>query len=233
MDARVAELTQDFARYVDDFRREELFTGPSLYFHLRTLDVLHSHPDPISAISDRSFVELLYATLTAWGMHRMGPGGAKLVEFEIFQNGLHVVTRQLQEIQTLRLADIAPIDLPGVTDHVWQTLNRLTVGTGNTKLVAGSKTLHHLLPELVPPIDREYTLRFFFHHKTLNQGDEVAFKEMFPRFAKVASACREQIELVRGHGMNTSSTKTIDNAIVGYVRQHLRSDRPAIEGEPT
>lgn len=30
--------------------------------------------------------------------------------------------------------------------------------------MAGSKTLHHLLPDLVPPIDREYTRPFFGLH---------------------------------------------------------------------
>lgn len=70
--------------------------------------------------------------------------------------------------------------------------------------------------------DREYTIRFFFHHKTLSQGDEVAFREIYPRFHRIAVECRGQIQGRIGRGMNTSATKVIDNAIVGFVRSKLK-----------
>jgi hypothetical protein len=73
----------------------------------------------------------------------------------------------------------------------------------------------------MPPIDREYTLRFFYN--PLNQGDEVAFKEIYPYFHKIASACRDEIVTYIGHGMNTSQTKVIDNAIVGFVLKDLKN----------
>jgi hypothetical protein len=38
---------------------------------------------------------------------------------------------------------------------------RIKVSTSRTQIVAGSKFLHHVLPDLVPPIDRRYTFRFF------------------------------------------------------------------------
>jgi hypothetical protein len=90
------------------------------------------------------------------------------------------------------------------------------------KIVAGSKALHHVLTELIPPIDREYTIRFFFHHKSFSRGDEVAFHEMFPYFCRIAIESREKIERRIGQGMNSSVTKVIDNAIVGFVRTRLR-----------
>jgi hypothetical protein len=31
----------------------------------------------------------------------------------------------------------------------------------NSTVVVNSKALYHLLPELIPPIDRQYTIRFF------------------------------------------------------------------------
>jgi hypothetical protein len=86
--------------------------------------------------------------------------------------------------------------------------------------VAGAKALHHVLPGLVPPIDREYTIRFFFHSTTLNHGDERAFKEMYPHFQEISSVSLEEIRSRLGDGMNTSETKVLDNAIVGYVMEH-------------
>jgi hypothetical protein len=94
---------------------------------------------------------------------------------------------------------------------------------GETKIVIGTKALHHLIPELVPPMDRQYTLRFFFEHTTMNQGDRMAFDVMLPQFHQIATNCAEQISSLIGVGsMNTSVTKIIDNAIVGYGIERLR-----------
>ncbi len=84
MGQRVSELIEDFDGCCDAFDRLSLFTGPSAYFHSKTLNLLRQHKCPADAIMDESFVESIYATLTSWGMHRMGPGRAKLVEFPIF-----------------------------------------------------------------------------------------------------------------------------------------------------
>ena len=46
-----------------------LFVGPSLYFHQKALECYEKE-----FLSDRH-LEYVYATLVAWGMHRMGPGG--------------------------------------------------------------------------------------------------------------------------------------------------------------
>lgn len=48
---RVQDLCRQFDLYAEAFDAERLFTGPSLYFHL-----------------------------ASWGLHRMGPGNAKLAD---------------------------------------------------------------------------------------------------------------------------------------------------------
>jgi len=40
------------------------------------------------AVRDELTAELVYPTLTAWGMHRMGPNGAKRVEYDAFTDAL-------------------------------------------------------------------------------------------------------------------------------------------------
>ena len=74
---------------------------------------------------------------------------------------------------------------------------------------------------LVPPIDRQYTLMFFFNRKTLDAGDERTFKEVYPHFDHVSRTCRERIAARVGRGWHTSSTKIVDNAIVGFVRMEM------------
>jgi hypothetical protein len=64
------------------YDRAQVFGGPSLYFHVRALD-LRKEPD-----CDR-FAEAVYALLTAWGMHRMGRGGSKMRDFGEFKGSLN------------------------------------------------------------------------------------------------------------------------------------------------
>jgi hypothetical protein len=222
MENRVGQLITGFRSYVESFERSRLFTGPSLYFHLRTLERLKQHSAPSVAITDDTFLESVYATLTAWGMHRMGPGGAKLVNFTKFKDGFLAQQSAIRDVESTLLRDIKGDDVATVGQRIWDIVSSLTVGVGQTKIVSGSKALHHVLPDLVPPIDREYTLRFFYGHKALSRGDEESFFEMFPCLHRIAVSCRNEVDSSLGTGMNTSATKIIDNAIVGYVLAKLK-----------
>jgi hypothetical protein len=222
MQNRVGQLIAGFDQYVEVFDKAQLFTGPSLYFHLKTIQMLHDHGTSAKALQDDTFLESVYATLTAWGMHRMGPRGAKLAEFDQFRASFRAQAEHIAQVQNLCLGKVKPAHVDKLVQYLWDIISRLRAGIGKTKIVAGSKALHHLLPDLVPPIDRQYTTRFFYSHTTYNQGDKKAFLEMFPCFHRIAVSCKDEIEQRLGTGMNTSFTKVIDNAIVGYVLEHLK-----------
>ena len=224
MGQRVSELIEGFDGCCDAFDRLNLFTGPSAYFHSKTLSLLRQHKCPADAVLDETFVESIYATLTSWGMHRMGPGGAKLVDFPVFVETFRQLAEPIRNLSAFTLLELEPDDVKSVAEQLWAVISKGKIGHGLTKIVAGSKALHHVLPELIPPIDREYTIRFFFHHKSFSRGDEVAFQEMFPYFWRIAIESREKIERRIGRGMNSSVTKVIDNAIVGFVRTRLRAE---------
>jgi len=222
MGQRVSELIENFEACCDAFDRANLFTGPSAYFHSKTIALLRQYKSPGDAILDKSFLESLYATLTAWGMHRMGPGNTKLVDFKLLVDGFGQFGHVIRKLSAVRIVDLPSDEIGHVSDQVWAIISKLRIGQGETKIVAGSKALHHVLPDLVPPIDREYTIRFFFHHKSLSQGDRAAFHEMFPYFCRIATESRRKIETRIGKGMNTSTAKVIDNAIVGFVLSRLK-----------
>lgn len=211
-----------FDMYCDVFDKLNPFTGPSLYFHYRTLSLRRQYGTIAELLTDECFLESLYATLTAWGLHRMGPKGAKLVDFKVMVDGLRALEKPINNLAPLTIWNLESEHVADVGRRIWEVLSTLTVGVGESKIVAGSKSLHHILPDLVPPIDRAHTLHFFFGHTTLNQGDETAFAEMFPYFHQIATQSRSKIETRLGHGMNTSPTKVVDNAIVGYVRAVLK-----------
>lgn len=226
MEERVGKLIEGFGGYVDEFDQAELFTGPSLYFHFKTLDLLHRHVSPAEAVKDDEFLQSIYATLTSWGMHRMGPGSTKLVEFTRLRSSFRQQAHQIQGLESLHIYEVEARNAGEVARLLWDVISQLRVGTGDTKIVVGSKALHHVLPNLVPPVDRQYTLRFFYNHAGLNQGDERAFCEIYPQFHRIATSCRDAIESRIGKGMNTSPTKVMDNAIVGYCLKHLRKAQP-------
>ncbi len=150
----------------------------------------------------------------------MGPVRAKLVEFDIFRSSFRQHADEIRCLESVHIYTIGAGGATRVAARLWNVISQLQIGIGETKIVAGSKALHHVLPNLVPPIDREYTLMFFYNHKTLNRGDEAAFSEMYPYFQRVAATCRHVIEAKVGSGMNTSATKVMDNAIVGFCRRH-------------
>ncbi len=229
MERRVNDLIAGFDQYVQAFNDGNPFTGPSIYFHHKTLAILRQHSTPCSALHSDEFLDYLYATLASWGMHRMGPGGAKLADMSQIKDSFAHQEASIREVQSLSMCTIPSAHVSHVTSRVWDILDSLRVGTSGTKLVANSKALHHLLPALVPPIDRAYTLRFFYNNTMLNKGDEATFKEIYPYFHRIALARREQITSHLGSGMNTSETKVIDNAIVGFVRTHLVARRQGLQ----
>ena len=68
-----------------------------------------------------------------------------------------VRTHDIQDHYRARVDDEAD----DVATFIWDVLQQLRVGIGKTLPGANSKALHHLLPDLVPSIDRNYRLNFF------------------------------------------------------------------------
>lgn len=230
--SNVEDLVRDFDRYLAVFERSRLFTGPSLYFHERAIAARRCHASPRSLLADVHFLEYVYAVLPSWGMHRMGASAAKVTEFSQFVASLRSVAPAIGDLWPLRITTLAPADVQDVGRRVWTVIAAVRASASETQIVAGSKTLHHVLPDLLPPIDRQYTLMFFAGHKTMTAGDEQAFAAWFPLLAEIARRCQPTIDAAaaRGDYMATSPAKVIDNAIVGFAHSR-RAEGPAGEGE--
>ena len=219
METRVKKLIEQFDKFVEVFDQRNLFSGPSVYFHKKTLEIRQQYKTACETLRDDLFFDYLYATLTAWGLHRMGRGATKLTEIEELKMSFRKQEKQIRALQSFDIDRIPDDKIDSVVSELWDVLSNLKVGIGKTKIIAGSKALHHLLSNLIPPIDGEYTLTFFYNNRgtALHSGNEIAFKEIYPYFHRIASSCTNSIERRIGHGMNTSKTKVIDNAIVGFV----------------
>lgn len=222
MDTRLDNLSFNFKHYVHVFEEAETFSGPSLYFHHKTLKCLRSHDSTTQAIQSEELFDWLYATLASWGMHRMGQTNTKLRDLQEIKSSVRAQGAAIAPLQDLFLFDLSTSTADRVCRDLWRLLSSLTVSVAEAQIVANSKVLHHLLPRLIPPIDRTYTFNFFYNRDNLSIGEEEAFEEMFLRFHKIAVANRDIIAGLVGQGWNTSETKVIDNAIVGYVIDVLR-----------
>jgi hypothetical protein len=219
MDGRVQALIAGLPDFVGTFEASGRFTSPSVHFHNRVIGLRRHLGSALSAIESDDFVELLYATLTAWGMHRMGPGNTKLREFEEFAKSLRRQRDAIAALDGLSLSQLSSLELEAATNQAWQVIEALNVSIAEARIVANSKTLHHLAPDLIPPIDRSYTYRFFYGRMMLSIPEKEAFREMFARFHMISTRASGSISTLLGAGWNTSVTKVMDNALVGYVIQ--------------
>lgn len=215
MNDRVKELKENFDGFIEYFDSTSIFSGPSLYFHKKTIDILRRYG--LSAVlKSEQFFEYLYATLASWGLHRMGKTNTKLVDFDKFKESITSQKERLLTLSDKRILEFTPNQLTLVTNQLRELIENLKIGEGETKIVFNSKAIHHLLPDLMPPIDRQYTLLFFYDSTSPPHIDD-CFSEIYPKFVSIAFSKKDSIREKVGKGFHTSETKVIDNAIVGYV----------------
>ena len=217
---RVTALIARFSECVDRFEVSNAFPGPSLYFHEKAIERRRLHTSGKSLLEDERFFEYVYAMLPAWGMHRMGKQAAKVGDFDDMVDSFRAKADALEPLYNLSITSIHPDDEASVGAAVWAILYSLKVSLSETHIVAGSKALHHVLPDLVPPIDRQYTFRFFTGQKYVSKGEAHAFEMWFPLFSRIARECSTDLERIRARGgfMATGDAKIIDNAIMGYMQ---------------
>ncbi|MEM5879335.1 MAG: hypothetical protein QXU74_02470 [Candidatus Aenigmatarchaeota archaeon] len=223
----VNKLVKNFNMYVDVFYKSERdrgFPKSSFYFHKRVIEIIRKNGHE-KIFKDNKlfdyFSEILYATLATWGMDRMGKRGPRLANFETFKKSLRDVWPKIEELNLrYSLEKIEENELETVKENLIKLFNSLKNKIMKTEqqLVGISKTLHHLLPDLVPPIDRKYTLNFFYSSQNSTSKDEdKKFGEIFEYFYKICKRIGLSSKNLKRE-WDTSIPKLIDNAIIGFER---------------
>jgi hypothetical protein len=138
-------LIADFPRFVLRFERSNVFSGPSLYFHQRAIERRRLHASVDDLMADDLFFECVYALLPAWGMHRMGKQAAKVGDFDKMVASFRAQAPAIGELWDLHICAVFEDDQSAVARQVWDVLGSLKVSTARTRIVAGSKALHHVL----------------------------------------------------------------------------------------
>jgi hypothetical protein len=207
-------LIRDFDRYVQVFDDAPAFTkAGQCQKHVATIRMRREIGSVAAAAGDDRFLGSLYATVEAWGI---GQRGSKLLPLDAFCSGIQKCLPHLEELEAEKI-ETATGDLDRVTASLWQLIYSLRIVDNEAKLVPCTKALHHLLPDLVVPMDRVFTRVFFaWHVPEFQYQQEKVFRHAFRHFSRIAKAVMPS-RLV-GDGWRTSSTKVLDNALVGFCQ---------------
>jgi hypothetical protein len=226
----------DFITNIEYYYKQSLdvmkdFGGPSIYFHVQAIKEQES-----AFLSDRH-IEMIYATLASWGMHRMGSPDdtkAKMVEFDVFKTSILCQRKRLQKFVSKRLESCTSEQYEEYLDNLKDIYFGLKVSIADATVVAHSKTLAHILPNLVHPIDRQYTIRFFtqdnkdfftksgkYRSINLPNGIDAQFRD-FIKYSCMMKAlfdrCDHKMFTINSETFNTSFPKIIDNLIMAFVK---------------
>lgn len=209
----IQKLINGFSRYIGVFIEQPPFRKyGQLEYHVRTISLRRKLGSAEVAISNEDFIESLYNTLQAWGI---GSRRSKLVSKHDFAARLREKKTELIALDGIAVDD-PMLDITQIGHSLWQIIETLDIVKNKSKIVAGTKALHHILPDLVVPIDRAWTQRFFHwnNHKFQYRLKD-CFKEAFLAFVEIARKVNPQ-QFVSS-GWNSSRTKVIDNAIIGML----------------
>jgi hypothetical protein len=163
------------------------------------------------------FIELVYVTLTAWNMNSRG---ARLADFDIFKKS--IITNQgcIESLNKYRLNLLEESEIKIVINCLKYLYSKLAlVDIKKPKFVTFTKTLHFFLTDLIPPMDRSYTLTFFNGHTNLpNNIDKQIklFEYIFREYWRLA----KNIDLYKqlDNRWNLNIPKVCDNAVIGYCK---------------
>lgn len=220
---RYLELILNLEQYSSAIiKNSNTFVGPSIYFHQKALEYQEKE-----FLSDRH-IEYVYATLVAWGMHRMGQNGAKMPEYDVFKSSIldPKIRKAIEELKEIRIENIATNEIDSIIKKLNDICFSIKGSISNSHLVSSSKILAHILPNLVCPIDRQYTCTFFGVY--LNAKNEQAFfKEVMCTMWNFYQNSNniQSVKSLLGKTFSENYPKIFDNLIIEYIN-HENAHRP-------
>lgn len=211
---KVSNIITHAEKYHKTYYDAETFRGPSLYFHRRSLEMINSDNFEL-------YLEYIYATLASWGMHRMGKGGSKMQSFDVFKESILKIKDKIGEAKK--------INYQNVTESDWEVLEKIFCGikvmASGTSIVGNSKVMAHMVPNIVPPIDREYTLKYLKGNTNIRNGIDYEWKLMKEIISEFFIPIARNTEFVKKandwiadqskYPWDTSVFKVIDNLVIG------------------
>lgn len=206
MEPNVKTLVENIPRWIDAFNKHGYRGGPSLYFYQRVMSRRKAKSINELLNKGENFIELMYATMGCWDMNTRR---AKMKDFDVFENNLVNIKELCKNLSGYSLDNILEENMATVKKSLGNLYDELDFMISKARLVANSKILHFVLPDLVMPMDRN-TLAFFFSNSTESKNK---FLKIFECTCEVAREI--DLKTYLDQNWNLSITKVIDNAIIG------------------
>lgn len=150
-------LCLKFDSYVAAFDRYPPFNADQLAVHQRVIALRRQLGSAERAIVSDYFLQQLRQLLEVWGM---ASRGARLAELKRFQARIRHKAEDICRLEPFTI-EAPEATFTSILPHISAIIQTLDINDNHAKVVVGSKTLHHLLPDLMPPMDRAYTGTFF------------------------------------------------------------------------
>ena len=189
--------------------------------YLATVRLRTEFPNAAAAVASDEFVNSVHETLrTFFNLARAG-----LRPLGEFVDELRKQARALSRFDGVKVGT----EPEGTDDGLWDLISKMKLTANElqegerekqkSKLVSGSKALNLVLPDLVVPVDRQYTSAFLYRYADeFNAGrdEQETFRVAFAAFHTIAMTVHPE-SYVGTHRLHATPTKVIDNALIGFV----------------
>jgi hypothetical protein len=188
-------------------------SGPDLYFYNRVFHLRGKSNDIVSFLGDDYHMEMLYATLVSWDMNSRG---AKMRYFDSFKENILSCRENFEVLE--RFAQKDEWDVNTLLSILRVTYDKLNLMRTGGRLVSNSKLLHFLFPQMLMPMDRMNTLKYFYG----NTGESP------DKYFEIIEVCHEIMsmdedwERYLDDGWNKTIPKLVDNAIILLVGESIK-----------
>ena len=219
------------------------FGGKAVYCHHKAL------PSSQKVFLNDEHIKMIHDVLGAWGMASRGMKlpFPKEIERQIkkYDEKEHSITAMTSKYGHRCISTMENNEIEEIVDWMFDNNIKSTIRGKKTKtqIVLLSKTFHHILPNIIPPIDRQYSLRFmtwkrtnFYSKNTEKRLAQIfieGMRDFFRDTKEGQSLVKNKKLLVEPNpdgnivgSFNTSLPKIFDNLIVAFVLlQRIRLDR--------
>lgn len=178
--------------------------------HLRSnnLDELLNNPD---------FFSLVYKTLCAWNMNQRA---AKLKSASKLADAVRGFAKEVECLCNYHFEKLHEEDLSNALSLLEPIFVGLKPMDSASQLVGTTKLLHFILPQLVMPMDRKFTMNFFYGHSIYSSDvkeEFKTFKNIYFKFYELAKNFNITSDDLTANSWNTTVPKLLDNAIIGKM----------------
>jgi len=211
---------EELLEYAEFVNKNYRLGDKGLLYYKKVIGFHKKYGDIKGLLRDEDFLKTIYETLKAWNMNQRG---ARLKSLPEIKKSILNLEDDISWLSNYELDSLKEAELEEVLNKLKKVFINLKPMKSRTQIVGTSKLMHFLLPNLVMPIDRKYTLSFLslghnYWKDIRAEFDE--FKKVFIIFYRYAEKFSLTVDDTDDQTWNLSVPKIIDNAIIGVQKSN-------------